>query len=399
MSSVLAKHKAENEAKNTPEAQHSSTTVKNSPATQQRPGSTLNGIEEETRIRKVPVEELAFPAQGVLAPGLISTHTDGAPSSAALSGLSLSVSAAPSPIVNNCSDNTLLVGLGIQNASTAEPASLLHGDVDERTSTKTVAPKERVMADLIDSPITDSGLANALPAAADGIKVIDGKRYVPESKYLDLKRLLEQLRPADSELDKAFKSDLTRTNNFAASLSSIVVEATSASTGQRSPPADTIHVPIKSKDNAESDNLAISYTPTIGTSEPVITDQGTPRGEGVKEQKISEVAAPLKGIMSSRWAPRPAAAKVVSQSTTEHGKLNNGTIMTTSTILGDSKNVARSSQPRGYNGPAAKGVAIPKPPISPGPGYHNLVKELGGKVEESGLFFSNPEPIDYGDEL
>lgn len=151
-------------------------------------GPTESGIDT---IRKVPVTEFSFSLSSALAPGNVSTHTDGAPSPAALSGFSPSaVSQAPAPQV---ADMDALVGLGIHGAHLDNPSS-----VDDQYL-KSTSPVDAASqsGSLMDSPVPEDVAADVLVANKDEkVMVINGVRYVPESELLALQGSMDKLQDA-----------------------------------------------------------------------------------------------------------------------------------------------------------------------------------------------------------
>lgn len=146
----------------------------------------------EPGIRKVPVAEFTFSATTALATTQTSTHTDGAPSSAALSGFSPSVeSERPVKGTNVFQHVAPLVGLGIQGAG-----------LENVTSTRPSLPPSPLptglssdTGSLLDSPILEDMSGSVLVANKSNEKdvvVIDGIRYIPESRLLALKQSIKK---------------------------------------------------------------------------------------------------------------------------------------------------------------------------------------------------------------
>ncbi|KAI1616734.1 hypothetical protein EDD37DRAFT_645452 [Exophiala viscosa] len=141
-------------------------------------------------IRKVPVTEFSFPLSGTLAPGHVSTHTDGEPSPAALSGFSPSA-ASQAPVPQIADVDALadaLVGLGIEGAPVNKPSTV---DTQFLTATSPVDASSQ-SGSLMDSPVPEDVAADVLVADNDkNVVVINGVRYVQESELLALKGSLK----------------------------------------------------------------------------------------------------------------------------------------------------------------------------------------------------------------
>ncbi|KIW18616.1 hypothetical protein PV08_02905 [Exophiala spinifera] len=147
---------------------------------------------DEPGIRKVPIAEFSFSASAALAGTQLSTHTDGAPSSTVLSSISPSVgSEQPVKDTNIFEASKALVGLGISGASL--------GNI---TSTKPNVPPSPLPTgvssenrSLLDSPIPEdmgSAVLVASKRREKGVVVIDGVRYIPESRLLALEESIKK---------------------------------------------------------------------------------------------------------------------------------------------------------------------------------------------------------------
>lgn len=157
--------------------QQASTGMSNAPVTEE-PKKAL--IPNDGSIRKVPVEEFSFPLANALNLNEVSTHTDGAPSPAELSGFSTSVISQDVGLMEEGSLDNGLVGLGIRfDASPSHSGSIM------------------------DSPILDDVNSDVLLAdnttATAKVVTFNGGRFVAESEFLRLKQLLESKSIADAQ--------------------------------------------------------------------------------------------------------------------------------------------------------------------------------------------------------
>ncbi|KAK4944250.1 hypothetical protein LTR10_016363 [Elasticomyces elasticus] len=165
---------------------------------------TINVNISTDAIRKVPVTEFSFPLSGALAPGHVSTHTDGEPSPAALSGFSPSAESQAAPQVADVDALAdALVGLGIEGASVNDPPT-----VEKQYLTATSPMDTASQSDsLMDSPVPEDIAAHVLVTSKDkSVVVIDGVRYVQEAELLALKGYLEK---PDKDVDTGHRMNVS----------------------------------------------------------------------------------------------------------------------------------------------------------------------------------------------
>lgn len=138
----------------------------------------FNDHPNEGSIRCVPVHEFAFHYKS-LAPGEVATHTDGNPSPATLSELSEATSHEPQEEMTV--KDTELVGLGILSTSNIERSTIV-----DPASTTTQAVVVSQTRGILDSPALDEVSNNVLVTEKGNVAIINGHRYVLESKLLAL---------------------------------------------------------------------------------------------------------------------------------------------------------------------------------------------------------------------
>jgi hypothetical protein len=126
--------------------------------------------QEEGDICQVPVTKFSFPAQAALAPGEISTHTNGAPSPVAQSAFS-STQGRDSSHTTAASHVHDLIGLGITSVDLPRDTTML--EVDD-SSFAVQADPVSPNPSLIDSPIIDDVDNVTLPANKGGVIQFDG---------------------------------------------------------------------------------------------------------------------------------------------------------------------------------------------------------------------------------
>ncbi|KIX05074.1 uncharacterized protein Z518_05946 [Rhinocladiella mackenziei CBS 650.93] len=166
-------------------------------------------------IRKVPVDELAYPINAVIRPAEISTHTHGAPNLANLSDFSGSLGVHESPAAAATHPNThadTLVGLGIEGIDTQTTCA----NADFQPTDVTSLKAEQCKGGTIESTILSQGPIDT-HFVEEGKVLVDGVRYIPESELLqklDLKEaLVTAFKDIDSRVSSSQKSDSERVDS------------------------------------------------------------------------------------------------------------------------------------------------------------------------------------------
>ncbi len=141
-------------------------------------------------IRRVPVEEFSFHAVGTLAPGDISTLTDGAPTPASLSGFSTSTGVSEQVPVQAESRSNGLVGLGIGNVDFDDASELLEAENSLTVPAPVVSfsPSGSIM----DSPILDDVKSEVLATAPGSILEIAGRKYMAVDDLLAIRDAIDK---------------------------------------------------------------------------------------------------------------------------------------------------------------------------------------------------------------
>ncbi|KIW91397.1 uncharacterized protein Z519_08293 [Cladophialophora bantiana CBS 173.52] len=142
---------------------------------------------DDPSIRRVPVGEFSFSIANVLAPGDISTHTDGAPGPAALSGFSTSTTNQVELLTGIQAVTNDLMGLGLPGAMASDDRLMptAHGGADA-AQTSQLSPS----GSILDSPILDNVSSEVLAADNPKVVIINGHRYVLEEELLCLKEAI-----------------------------------------------------------------------------------------------------------------------------------------------------------------------------------------------------------------
>ncbi|KAK6375991.1 hypothetical protein LTS17_007241 [Exophiala oligosperma] len=269
-------------------------------------GIVTQSAHNESAIRKVPVTEFSFSADAALANTQVSTHTDGAPSSAVLSGFS--PAAESERLVKDANGSqfgTPLVGLGIQGPG-----------FEKITSTKPSLPPSPLPTglssqngSLLDSPILEDMGGSVLVADKSKEKevvVIDGVRYIPESRLLAFKQSIEKRAITIRE------DPLSPVSHKEAPPIKPEVQIPPLALSTNEPAKATVEVPTKPINPFESRGTAPEKT-----SDPVVPHAVVPEPSQVPqrlpltldEALVVAVNSPLAALITQGTAKASAKAK------------------------------------------------------------------------------------------
>ncbi|OAL34193.1 hypothetical protein AYO20_06448 [Fonsecaea nubica] len=391
------------------------------------PEQISGGYLHDPSIRRVPIGELSFSVANALAPGNVSTHTDGAPSSAALSGFSASATDEKSPTgIQAVTDD--LIGLGIENATLSGtlPMATVHS-AGGALQASPLSPS----GSLLDSPVPDKVSSEVLPAQAAKVVVVHGHRYVHESELFALKKaIIEQFSNTTANLVGDLLPSKPSPNAVPAtqrSLPTLTVPSSITATAPLASRPDNPFAPREPLATNNSNISQVSSTISKDTSKPpptakpaarpssIVTSNKTVFSKWADEPaaRPSSVVTSNKGIFS-KWADESAArpSSVVTSNKAISSKwadepatrLSNPTrapvVRPSSPIIGDRKVFGHLSKEAAagqkYDPPQPK----PKQPVTgkrryepPGPGLTRLLQEIAEAKQES------PAPKDQDEEL
>ena len=337
----------------------------------QAPQSTFATALEGPSILQVPVTEFSFPAVAALAPGEVSTHTDGAPSPVALSGFSALTEEHDQGSVKAGSHVHDLVGLGIEGIDVPRATTVpeAHLSPAARQADDALSPSGSIM----DSPILEDINSEVLTTGPGGMIDLGSVMNAPLDQLMALRDAIEkQINAATLRTVSEPTSTETATEpTVAPSVQPSLVSSTNTSStpttailnGHRENPF-TVREPLASNDA----NIAPPpVAPVVDVKKHVPTSEPPKPATIARPKPFSS-----NKIIVSKWADEPAsrpASRASAQS-----------FRSPSPMIGDSKAFGHPSKEaakgRGYEAPPARAVPKGKTFHAPGAGYAALLKDL-----------------------
>ncbi|KIW82576.1 hypothetical protein Z517_05603 [Fonsecaea pedrosoi CBS 271.37] len=262
------------------------------------PEQISDGYLHDPSIRRVPVSELSFSRAHSLAPGNVSTHTDGTPSSAALSGFSASATnEKSSTAIQAVTDD--LIGLGIENATLS--GTLPMATVHSAGSALQASPLSD-SGSLLDSPIPDKVSSQVLPAQAAKVVIVHGHRYVHESELFALKKaIIEQFSNTTANLVGDLLPSKPLPNAVPVTQRSLPTLTVPSSVTAIAPLASRPDNPFAPREPLATNNSNISQV-----SSTISKETSNPPPTAKPAARPSSVVTSNKTVFS-KWADEPAA--------------------------------------------------------------------------------------------
>jgi hypothetical protein len=347
-------------------------------------------LAEQGAIRQVPVTEFSFPAAAALAPGEISTHTDGAPSPVALSDFS-STLGRDSSNTTTASHVNDLIGLGISSVDLPRDTTML--EVDNSSIVAQADPLSPNLS-LIDSPIMDDIGDVTIPAKYGGVIQYRGLSYVPlEALYKLQAQIEEQIKAATAGLDAESKPSVSNSaiapvRRSAASSTATSLTTTVVANGRRENPfavrstSSTNGVHDSTSQVASSGTVTEPKLVTKPRQQPFTSDQtidskwANPGSPGPAVPTTTTTTPNRRKASASASVPESnRAAVAVSGEISPYKKRR--TTRPPSPIFGDHRafghlsKEAASRVPCEY--PAGRKI---KPKLKPGLGFAGLMQDL-----------------------
>ncbi|EXJ71610.1 uncharacterized protein A1O5_05418 [Cladophialophora psammophila CBS 110553] len=255
---------------------------------------------DDPSIRRVPVDEFSFSVANVLAPGDIPTHTDGAPSPAALSGFSTSTTNQGELLTGIQAVTNDLIGLGIQDAMVSGDRLMptAHGGADTAHASP-LSPS----GSILDSPILDNVSSEALAADNPKVVIINGRRYVLEEELLCLKEAIGN-QPGSAATKVVLDFPSKPVPEAAPVLEPSLTSSTLASTASIAiRPSRPIN-PFAPREPLATNDTNIAAAPI---SSPIVKkDPGPPPTAAKPAARPSSVVTSNKTI-HSKWADEPSS--------------------------------------------------------------------------------------------
>ncbi|KIW31386.1 uncharacterized protein PV07_03038 [Cladophialophora immunda] len=331
---------------------------------------TSAGHLHDSSIRRVPVAEFSFSVASTLAPGNVATHTDGAPSPAALSGFSTSTADDGESLPQVQAVTNDLIGLAIEDASL--PDTHLTVEVHSGGGAAQAGPLSP-SGSILDSPILDQVSSEVLPAEAAKVVIVGGLRYVLESELLDLKAAVEnQLNSTTASLVNNSPALITAPKAVSVPqpfLASSKVTSSVASTAVR--PSCPVNPFAPREPLATNDtNIAAAQVSSSNSNK----DSGGPSTTAKSASRPSSVVTSNTTIIS-KWADDPSSRPTSRPAAP--------VIRSSSPIFGDRKvfghHSKEAAEGQKYEPPPPKikrTVATKRQYEPPGPGLTWLLKEM-----------------------
>ena len=255
-------------------------------------------------ILRIPVTEFSFPATAALEAGEISTHTDGKPSPATLSGFSSFTNTTEQAAVPDESHTDDLIGLGIANIDMPDAAVIDGPDVSSSAPTQSLNLSPS--GSLIDSPIMDNVNVQVLKAEPGSILDIAGRKYIALDDLLKLRDAIENkinaamagkaspATPSAATLDPS----ATRTTQLA-----LVSSSASSSTATTAVPSRPTN-PFNTREPLANNDANIPSTAPAfaGVNKNVATAEPIKVSSNIRAEPFSS-----NTTIESKWADKPAS--------------------------------------------------------------------------------------------
>ena len=276
--------------------------------------SSVEAAQENTRpqvedpaIRRVPVQEFSIPAIATLAPGEVSTHTDGAPSPGTFSGFSAPTEVSEQVSVQTESLTNDLIGLGIGNVDLGIAPELMNAETSLAVPAQVngFSPSLSIM----DSPILDDVKSEVLTTEAGSIIDIAGRKYVA----------VDDLYALRDAIDEKINTVMAGGISGLASMSERNVEPATVASAQPSsaPPTNTSSEATTVIPTARTNPFGVrmplatnNANLSLTTATPATTNKSVPAAEPIKAPSTRRPAPFASSTnISSKWGDdQPAVA-------------------------------------------------------------------------------------------